>query len=305
MANGICGSDIHFFKEGRLGNFIVTGPYVPGHEACGVVSSGGANVDNISPGDHVVIEPGIPCMGCSYCRSGRYNLCRNVVFLSAPPIDGTFCDYVCVRSDFVHPMPDSLPFEQGALVEPAAVAVHAVNRSCIGNGESALVIGAGPIGLLTIQAIKAAGGSEVFCIDRIPSRIEKALKLGADHAARSIDGLGMKDDIADLVFETAGSSAATSALFDHIRPGGRAIQVGWPENNMVPMNIANFLEKELEYIGINRYANAFPAAIQWISDGRMHVEELITHRFSLNEISAAFKFSSENPDKVIKSIVLN
>ena len=181
-ANGICGSDIHFWREGRLGPFVVTCPYVPGHEAAGVVARLGEGTAGFSPCDRVVIEPGLPCGQCRYCRAGRYNLCRDVVFLSAPPVNGTFCDYLAVRSDALHLMPEQMSFEQGALVEPAAVGVHAVNRAGACGGRTAVILGCGPIGLMTLQAFKAAGGARAICVDRLPGRLQKALSLGGDAA---------------------------------------------------------------------------------------------------------------------------
>src|SRR5690606_16874254 len=134
-------------------------------ECSGVITSVGSNVNGLFIGDSVTIEPGIPCRTCNYCRVGRYNLCSKVVFLSAPPVNGTFCDYLCIQSDMVHRLPKSLSFEEGAMAEPAAVAVHAVNRAKLGYGKTAAVVGAGPIGQFTIQAIKAAGGGRVICLD--------------------------------------------------------------------------------------------------------------------------------------------
>lgn len=303
-ANGICGSDIHFYHEGRLGNFVVTRPYVPGHEACGVVAEVGQGVTNVSAGDRVVIEPGIPCGRCGFCRGGRYNLCPTVVFLSAPPINGTFCDYLAIRADSLHPMPDGMSFEQAALAEPAAVAVHAVNRAGACSGRCAVILGCGPIGLLTLQAFKAAGGGRAICLDKLPGRREKARQLGADVAAGP-DAASDLSDAADVVFETAGSKAATAMAFRCARPGGTVVQVGWPEENVVPLNVADFLDRELSYLAVNRYANAFPTAIAWIADGRMRAAELITHRFPFDEIEEAFRFSLEHREEVIKTVVLN
>lgn len=305
MANGICGSDIHFFHEGRLGNFIVTKPYIPGHEASGVVAGMGGSVRGFSVGDHVVVEPGIPCGLCSHCRAGRYNLCRDVTFLSAPPVDGTFCDYVSVRSDCVFKIPKSLAFEEAALIEPAAVAVHAVNRARAHNGRSAAIVGAGPIGLLTLQAFKASGGGKAICIDRLDGRLEMAKKLGADEVMRVGDRSGQDEDLADIVFETAGSAAATSSLFKMVSPGGTVVQVGWPDRNVVNMDIACFLEKELDYVAVNRYANAFPTAIEWVSDGRINVRDLITHKFAFAQTAEAFQFTLDHPADVIKTVVVN
>jgi len=304
-ANGICGSDLHFWSEGRLGSFVVTRPYVPGHEACGVVAELGEAVGGLRVGDRVVIEPGVPCGRCSYCRGGRYNLCPDVVFLSAPPINGTFCDYIAIRSDALHPLPERMSFEQGALVEPAAVGVHAVNRAGACSGMTAVILGCGPIGLMTLQAFKSAGGARATCIDKIPSRLQRALALGADAVVPAGQDDAYLTDAADVVFETAGSVSATAAAFRYASPGGTVVQVGWPEENLVSMNVADLMAKELAHLGVNRYANAFPTAIAWIADGRIRADEMITHRFSLDEIAEAFRFAHENRQDVIKAIVVN
>jgi L-iditol 2-dehydrogenase len=305
VANGICGSDIHFYHEGRLGNFTVTKPYIPGHEASGVIEEVGKGVENFVPGDHVVIEPGIPCGKCRYCKIGRYNLCKDVIFLSAPPINGTFCDYITIRSDCIHKFPEDMSFEQAALIEPVAVAIHAVNRAHFRNGDTAVIVGAGTIGLLTMQAFKAAGGSKVICMDMAENRLEIAKKLGADAVINVANSNEDFHETADVIFETAGSTAATSSLFNIARIGGCVVQVGWPGNTKVEMNIANFLDKELDYVGVNRYANSFPTAISWVSDGRINVNKLITNRFEFDKITEAFEFSLKNPGEVIKTVVIN
>jgi len=305
MVNGICGSDIHFYHEGRLGNFVVTKPYIPGHEASGIIEDVGKGVENFIPGDRVVIEPGIPCGKCNYCRIGRYNLCKEVVFLSAPPINGTFCDYITVRADCVHKFPENISFEEAALIEPTAVAIHAVNRANFRNGSTALIMGVGPIGLLTMQTFKAAGGSKVICADISENRLKIAKELGADEVINVADNKEELHEAADIIFETAGSVSATASLFNIARSGGCVVQVGWPGNIIVEMNIANFIDKELNYIAVNRYANAFPTAISWISDGRINVGRLITHRFEFDNIAEAFEVSLKNREKVIKTVVIN
>lgn len=305
ISNGICGSDLHFYQDGKLGNFVVTKPYIPGHEASGVVVNAGKDVTGFAKDEHVVIEPGIPCGRCRYCKIGRYNLCKEVVFLSAPPINGTFCDYIAIRYDCIHKVPENLSFEQAALTEPAAVAIHAVNRARAGIGDTAAIIGAGPIGLLTLQAFKAAGGKKTICVDVVDHRLKLAKDLGADEVFNAAVCGEDLVDIAEVVFETAGSAKATEALFRYARTGGRVVQVGWPAGNNVMMNIADFLDKELDYIGINRYANAFPTALTWISDGRINADRLISGRYSLDQIDVAFEFTLNNPDNVVKTIINN
>ncbi len=299
-ANGICGSDVHFFERGRLGNFVVTGPYVPGHEASGEVVAVGEGVTELAGGDRVVIEPGVPCGTCRTCRGGRYNLCPAVVFLSAPPINGTFRDYLTIRADALHPMPEGMTFEQGALVEPAAVAVHALRRANLAPGVSAVVLGCGPIGLMVLQAFRAAGGGEAYAIDTVASRREKALALGAAEAFAPDQA---PDNLADAVFETAGASRATASAFRLANVAGTVVQVGWPEVNTVGVDVADLLEKELTYVGVNRYANAFAPAITWIADGRIQTDPLITHRFGLDDIQHAFEFTRDHHGQVIKAIV--
>ncbi len=304
MANGICGSDIHFYAEGRLGNFVVTDPYVPGHEASGTVEGIGEKVVGFTIGDKVVIEPGIPCGRCRMCLSGRYNLCSSVVFLSAPPVNGTFCDYICVRADFIHKVPENTPFEYAAMAEPAAVAVHSVNRAGAVSGKEGLIFGAGPIGLLMLQAFRAMGGGRTICVDVIEKRLELAMQLGADQVIDARNSANLIN-AADVVFETAGSPVTTAQIFAAVRPAGVAVQVGWPSGNVVSMNIADFIEKEITYTSVNRYANAYPTAIRYISDGRFDVKPLITHTFDFDDIPGAFKFAKENPEQVIKVIVKN
>jgi len=304
-ANGICGSDIHFYHEGRLGNFVVTIPYTPGHECSGTVTEVGNDIRELAPGDRVVVEPGIPCGRCDFCKTGRYNLCRKVIFLSAPPINGTFCDYISIRSDMVHKIPDTMLFEQAAMVEPAAVAVHAVNRARIKNGSTGVIVGAGPIGLLTLQAFKAAGGGHTICLDLFDNRLKIAEKLGADEVINPSRYDGVLDSLGEVVFETAGRFRTTGILFKLARQGGCAVQVGWPDESVVGMNIADFLDKELEYVGVNRYANSFKTAIAQIAGNRIVVEDLITQRFSFEEAPEAFRFACENPEQTIKVVVTN
>lgn len=303
-SNGLCGSDIHFYKEGRLGNFVVTVPYIPGHEAGGTVAAAGAGVKHFKEGDNVVIEPGFPCGHCSFCKAGRYNLCPDVRFLSAPPVNGTFCDYIVIPESFAYRMPEGMTFDAAAIAEPAAVAVHAVNRAGFKNGADGVIVGVGPIGLLVLQAFKAAGGGRALCMDVSPKRLELASKLGADCVINTSQS-GMPQNAGDVVFDTTGSSAVSAQLFSIAGAGATVVQVGWPAGNFVNMNIADFLDKELNYVGVNRYANAFPTAICWLADGRIKSNELISHRFPLSRAAEAFCFAAENPGETVKVIIYN
>lgn len=304
-SNTICGSDVHFYQDGRLGNFVVDQPYVPGHEASGTVEACGENTSRFRSGDRVVIEPGIACGHCTACKLGRYNLCPNVTFLSAPPVNGTLCDYLAVDENFVFPIPDSLSLDHAALAEPTAVAIHAVNRSRMRLGETGIIVGAGPIGLLTLLAFKAAGGGRAICVDLLDSRLEAAKALGADEVLKPDGKEPAILDAGDVVFETAGSAAATAQLFHMARAGGRVVQVGWPNGNHVALDVATMMEKELDYIGLTRYANVFDTAITWLADGRIDGSKLITHRFPLDRAVEAFNWTLQHPHETIKVLVTN
>lgn len=310
-ANGICGSDIHFYERGQLGPYVVQEPYTPGHEAAGEIVQVGGAVTERQVGEHVAIEPGFPCRRCRACKLGRYNQCPDVTFLSVPGIDGTLCDHVAVPWDFAHPMPATMSWEQGACIEPVAVAVHALNRAQLTLGDTAAVLGVGPIGLLTVQAAFAAGAGRVIVLDRYESRLALAAELGAepiniqtrDPRAAVLDateGVG-----AQVTLETAGHSSATMLAPEITATAGTVVQVGWPEIEKVPYKIETILAKELDLRGINRYANAFPAAIALVARGAIDVEPIITHRFPLSQAPEAFAFAHAHPQEAIKVIVTN
>ena len=302
-ANGICGSDVHFYKDGRLGNCVVTTPYTPGHEASGVVAGVGEGVKTLREGDRVTVEPGFPCGCCAICRSGRYNLCKEMHFLSQPPIHGTFRDYITVPESFAFPIPDTLSLRDAAMTEPLAVAIHSVNRAGMRTGATGLIVGAGPIGLLTLQAFKAAGGGRAICVDLIDKRLDLARKLGAEETF--FPGDPVLCDIADAVFETAGSAEATAGLFGMARQGASVVQVGCPGGNFVKLDIATMMDKEINYTGIFRYANAYPAAITWLAAGRINTKELITHTFPFDKAIDAFNLAADHPKETIKVVVEN
>jgi L-iditol 2-dehydrogenase len=231
--------------------------------------------------------------------------------MSVPGIDGTFQDYVTVPWDFAHPLAPGMSWEEGACMEPVAVAVHAVNRGQITAGATVAVIGVGPIGLLTIQAAYAVGAGRVLALDLQASRLAIAERLGATPLnIRDADPLEAvlaqtKGQGADFTFETAGNSQATALAPEITATAGVVVQVGWPETETVPYKIETILAKELDVRGINRYANAFPAAISLVAREAIRVAPIITHRFPFEDAPQAFTTAHEHPDEVIKCLVLN
>ena len=296
---GICGSDVHYFREGQMGQFLFS-PYEPGHEAAGVVVALGEGATKFNIGERVVIEPQVPCGKCDLCRSGYYNLCENIAWLSGGTTPGVFADYVCTDESALFKMPEGMTFQQGAMVEPAAVAVHAIRRAQVAPGEKAIIIGMGPIGLLTLQAFRAAGGCEAICLDVEPARLAMAEKLGATRTINSATDDVDLTGVADVLFETAGAIATTAKAFEMVRIAGRVCQIGWPKGGIVPVNVAKLVQNELRYIGVHKYAGEFPAAIRLISNGSIDVDCLVTHTFPLESAMEAFSLICTHPEKVIK-----
>src|SRR5512133_1207835 len=180
-AVGVCGSDVHFYWDGRIGKRVVQKPMILGHESAGTVVAVGDRVTSLQPGDRVALEPGIPCRRCSYCKTGHYNLCPNVAFMAAPHTDGAMREYVKTAADFAFKLPDSMSFEDGTLVEPLSVGVYAARRGRVAPGDNVVILGAGTIGLMALQAAKVYGASRRIVVDLQPDRLEMAKRLGATH----------------------------------------------------------------------------------------------------------------------------
>ena len=303
-ANGICGSDIHFYADGRLGHKLVERPYIPGHEASGVIAGVGKNCKHLKEGDNVALEPGTACFTCKFCKEGRYNMCRDMHFLSSPHINGTMCDYVVLKEHLAFRIPDSLSLEVASLAEPAAVGIQAVARARASMwGVTGVIAGVGPIGLMTLQAFKAAGGGKAICVDYIDKRLETAKALGADVVCKPGDPV--LENAGDVVFECAGSTDATKALIGQTARGGSIVQVGWPEDVEITLDVARIIDQELTYTGIYRYANCYDAAVAWLGDGRIKSDGIITHRFPFEDAVKAFEWAANNKEISVKTVVLN
>lgn len=315
---GVCGSDVHYFTHGHIGDFVVEDPLLLGHESAGVVEEVGSAAEKFAPGDRVTIEPGYTCGQCFYCKTGHYNLCPDVVFMATPPIDGAFCEYVVWPEDFVFALPDSMTFEEGAMMEPLSVGLWAAKRGEVKPGDSVAIFGCGPIGLLTLQAAKAAGATTLIAVDIEEYRLQHARRLGAthvvndrqgdavDHIREVTSGLrGFRPDYSgvDVAFETAGAAAATRNTLAAVRPGGVAVLVGLPPEAMVEIDLVAASSKEIDIRGQFRYANRYPPAIALTVDGRIDVASLVTHHFPLEEAADALRFSDEHKAECLKVMV--
>jgi L-iditol 2-dehydrogenase len=301
-AVGVCGSDVHYYRHGRIGDFVVREPLVLGHEASGLVVARGERATLHEIGQRVAMEPGVPCGRCGQCRAGRYNLCPQVKFFATPPVDGAFARYVTINEQFAHPVPDTLTDEQAALIEPLSVGLWAARRGGVRPGDTVLVTGAGPIGLLAVQAALVAGAARVVVTDLSPTRRELALRMGADAALDAATGVpGMSGLDVDVLLECSGAQAAVSSGMHAVRGGGTAVLVGMGGDEVrLPMSALQV--KEVTVTGTFRYANTYPAAIALVAAGRVQLDPLITGRFGLHEVEQALTAGSNGEDAV-KAIV--
>ncbi|GAB7193318.1 NAD(P)-dependent alcohol dehydrogenase [Kineococcus sp. NUM-3379] len=297
---GVCGSDVHYHRHGRIGEFVVEAPLVLGHEAGGRVVAVGAGVDAARVGERVALEPGVPCRRCAQCRAGRYNLCPDVRFFATPPVDGAFCEYVVHDADFTYAVPDSLSDDAAGLIEPLSVGVWACRKAGVTAGSRLYVAGAGPIGLVTAQVARALGAAEVVVSDIDAGRREAALRFGAtsvlDPAAGSPEGLG-----ADAFVDCSGAQPAVAAGIRAVRPAGTVVLVGMGADEAT-LPVSYLQNREITLTGTFRYANTYPAAIALAASGAVDLDGLVTGRFGLDEVEAALT-SGSTPGS-IKSVVL-
>jgi len=306
---GICGSDMHYFADGYIGVFVPSQPFVMGHELTADVAAVGAGVTAPAVGARVTVNPARACGFCAYCKGGRGNLCRRTIMLGSastkPPTDGAMAEYVAVRADQCHALPPEMDDGVGAMMEPLAVALHAVQRAGPVAGRRVLVTGGGQIGLLALLVARALGATPVALSDVIAARRQAARDLGADAVldpaapdlAAQVQALA--GDGFDIVIEASGAPPALRQAFDLARPGGILVQVGSPGTADVPLPANLLMIRELEYRGSFRYADVYDAAIRLVTSGRVNVRPLISRVFPLADAGAAMTAAGDK-DRVIK-----
>lgn len=307
---GICGSDLHYYESGAIGDYVVKPPFVLGHEPGGTVVEVGRNVKHLKAGDRVALEPGKTCGHCEFCKTGRYNLCPDVVFFATPPVDGVFQEYVAHEADLCFKLPDNVSTMEGALIEPLAVGFHAAMQGGARAGQTAVVMGAGCIGLVTMMALKAMGVTKVYTVDIMEKRLQKALELGADgvinagqadaveEVRKLTDGKGC-----DLVIETAGTQATTVQAIRMTKKGAAIVLVGYSKSGEMTLPMSHALDKELTFKTVFRYRHIYPMAIDAVAAGKVNLKGIVTDIFTLDEIQKAMDHSVNNKADIVKAVV--
>lgn len=301
---GICGSDVEYYKSGRIGEFVVEEPLILGHECAGLITQVGKNVENLQVGDRVALEPGIPCRKCKYCKSGRYNLCPDVDFMATPPSDGAFVEYLAHPADFAFKLPDSVSYDEGAMIEPLSVGIHAAERADIHPGDKVAILGAGPIGLMSLQSVLVRGATELVVTDIVDFRLEKATELGATETINvKRKSISSYNSGFDKVIQTAGTAETYKQAMEIVNRGGRVVQVGHPSTEQVSIDPNLPITREFELVGSFRYANTYPVAISLLSASKVQLKPIISKNFSFNQVEEALQYPKKNPDKCIKVVV--
>ena len=306
---GVCGSDLHYYHTGSIGDFIVKPPFILGHEAAGIIEEVGENVKNLKVGDRVCMEPGVPCMKCEECLTGHYNLCKDVKFWATPPYDGVLSEYVAHPAAFTFKIPDNMSFTEGALVEPLAIGLHACNTGEVKLGHTVAIVGAGCIGLVTLLAAKAYGATKIIVGDVLDKRLAKAEELGAitvntkenDFAQKVLELTGGRG--ADVCIDCAGFTPTVDACLTAAKPAGTVIIVGLGADRVDGFNTSMMSVKELTVKSIFRYRNLYPTAINAIADGRIDVESIVSHRFKFDDTIDAFATCHKDIRNVVKGVI--
>jgi L-iditol 2-dehydrogenase len=307
---GICGSDVHYYEHGRIGDYIVEGDFILGHECAGSVYEVGPGAVKLKVGDRVALEPGLVCGKCEYCLTGRYNLCPSVEFFATPPYHGCFENFVAFPEHRAFKLPDNITSKEGALIEPLAVGLEAASVAGVGLGDSVIILGSGCIGLMSLLASKARGAADVTVADVIPKRLERAMKLGATRVIDASKCDSMKAILeatggqgADIVMETAGATVTTQQTPFAVKRGGTIVLVGMPPDDVIPFNFAKLMGQVADVRTIFRYKNQYPVAINALSSGAIDVSGVVSDEFRFDDLAEAFRVNIENKNDVVKIVI--
>lgn len=308
-AVGICGSDVHYWTHGRIGDFVVKAPMILGHESSGIVVEVGDSVTGLCVGDRVALEPGVPCRMCEFCKAGRYNLCPGVQFLATPPVHGSLANFHAHPEDFCFKIPDHVSYGEAAMLEPLSVGIHACRRAGISVGHTVLITGAGPIGLMALLAARSFGATTIIVSDINANRLSVAKDLGANFTHDVTSENSLKELVSagsipqpNVTIECSGAQSAITAAIRCTVSGGVVVLVGLgPPTASIP--IVDAATREVDIRGIFRYANTYQTALSLVASGAIDVKPVITHTFSMENALDAFAMARDAADNAIKVVI--
>ena len=304
---GVCGSDVHYYVDGKIGSQIVAFPWTVGHEGAGVVERIGADVTRVKVGDRVALDPAMPCYECDQCLAGRQHTCRKLLFLGCPgQVEGCLAQQIVMPETSVIKVPDSMSFEEAALVEPLSISLYGATLYGDLAGKKVGVLGAGPIGLFAQLVAQSQGAPKVYVTDKIDSRLELARRIGADWVGNvntldvvsAIDAL--EPDQLDVVFECCGQQDAIDQAVRIVKPGGDISLIGIPVPDRISFDISLLRRKEIRIQNVRRQNRCMEPALQLLASGKIQGAELITHRLDFKEADKAFAMVADYKDGVVK-----
>jgi L-iditol 2-dehydrogenase len=309
-AVGVCGSDVHYYLEGRIGDQVVEAPIILGHEFSAWVAELGEGVEGLASGQLVTVDPAISCGECESCQHGHPNLCPDVLFCGTPPVNGVFSEYTVMPAENCFPLPEGFGAVEGAMLEPLGIAIHTVDLAHLKAGQTIAVLGAGPIGLLTAAVAKANGASAIYMTEPQAHRRQFALDYVAD-AALNPDEADVVADImrlthgrgVDVAFEAAGAAETPDQAATVTRPGGKVVVAGIPADDTMTMTAGTVRRKGLTIKLVRRMKHTYPRAIRLVQTGAVDMKRLATHLLPLERIVEAFEMVAAYGDGVLRAIV--
>jgi len=309
-AVGLCGSDIHYYAEGRIGDQVVRYPFTVGHECAGVIEEAGSLARGLKPGSHVAVDPAVVCRTCDQCLAGRPNTCRRLLFLGTPgQLDGCLSEFIVIPAENCHLLAEGMSFEEGVLIEPLSISLHSFRLLDVFRPKKIAILGAGPIGLCVLLTARAYGVREVYVTDKVEARVLAARAAGAcwsgnpDHEDIVAEIARREPGLVDVVFECCGDPSALDQAVDLLKPGGSLMILGIPAGDRVSFDIHKIRRKEIVIYNVRRQRHCYAEALDLIRTKKADVRFLATHEFRLGEAREAFELAAGYRDGVIKAII--
>ena len=310
MSVGICGSDIHYYQEGKIGSQVVQYPFTVGHEGAGIIEKVGESVTGVKPGDRVAIDPAMSCYNCDQCKAGRFHTCRNLKFLGCPgQAEGCLSEYIIIPAASSFLISDNLTLDQAALSEPLAIGLYAAGLSIPLKGAKVGILGSGPIGISVLLPALSFGAAKVYMTDKIDARLSLAAEMGA-HWTGNPDKTDIVKEILlqetqqlDVVFECCGKQEAVDQAISLLKPGGKLMIVGIPSFARWSFDVDNLRRKEICIQHVRRQNESVETTLEMIADGRLRPDKMQTHTFKFEQIREAFEMVAGYKDGVMKAMV--
>jgi L-iditol 2-dehydrogenase len=308
---GICGSDLHYYKEGKIGDQIVNYPFTIGHECSAVIDAIGPDVTNVHVGQSVFVEPAIPCQQCTQCKEGKEHICPNVQFLGAAgQLSGGMAEYIVMPSQNCFPLPQNISLTSAVLIEPLSIAYHAVRyMEKLKREQDIAILGVGPIGLSVCTVLNALHRVRIFATDKLDYRLEMSKKMGAFWVGNPNKGnisnkiIGIAPNLMDIVFECAGEQETLDQAIEVLKPGGKLVIVGIPSLDRISFDIDVLRRKEITIFNVRRQNHAVLPIMKLLQENKINADNLITHHMPIKQISKLFDLVAGYRDSVIKALV--